>query len=101
MAQSEGAKLTIWNAAFIMMMAFELLTQFGNNFVNPIVSNAAVAMGASVTVAGIMVSVNPVTATVLRPIGGLIMGMASKKRLLIIASIIYACSTFVCAALAN
>jgi len=91
----------IWNPTFIGIMVFELSCQFGLALVNPITSNFAVSIGASTALAGFILSLHPLTATILRPFGGLVLGRFSRKHLLIAAAVIFALSSYLVAAFQN
>lgn len=67
---------SIWNALFIQLLTFELLSQMGIALVNPITSNYAVALGATVAVGGFLAGLNPLTSLIVRPFGGAILGLA-------------------------
>lgn len=88
----------IWTPVFIQLMVFEFLSQLAFALVNPIIANYAVELGASLSVAGFLAGLSSLTALFLRPFGGLVMNRASRKRLLIIATILFAFSSFVCVA---
>ena len=90
-----------WTPAFVKLLAFELLCQFGTNLVNPIVSNYAVALGATVGIAGFLAGFNSLCAMFLRPFGGLLLARFSKRRLLTVAAVAFAASSFLCAALSS
>lgn len=89
---------TIWTPVFMQLMAFEFLSQLAFALVNPVIANYAVELGASLSVAGFLAGLSSLTALFLRPFGGLVMSRASRKRLLIIATILFAFSSFVCVA---
>ena len=97
----EGRFDRIWNPIFISLMVFELSCQFGLALVNPITSNFAVSIGATTALAGFMLSLHPMTATVLRPLAGLVLGRFARKRLLVAAAVIFATSSYLCAIFAN
>lgn len=95
------AARSYWTPAFVKLLAFELLCQFGANVVNPIVSNYAVALGATLSLAGLLAGLNSLCAMLLRPIGSLILDEISKKHLLIVAAIVFALSSFLCSSLSS
>lgn len=92
------SKSGIWNAAFIQLLVFELLSQLGVALVNPITSNFAVALGAAVATGGFLAGLNPLTSLIVRPLGGFLLGLASRKRLLVITSVVFMTSSLICAA---
>jgi len=64
---------------------------------NPIVSNYAVFLGASIAVAGLMVGLNPLASLILRPISGLVTDLIDKKHILVVSIALYIVASFGCA----
>lgn len=90
------AEKTIWNAAFVGLLAFEGMLQFSACIVSPLISSFAVALGASVALAGFLTGFKAVCMTVVRPFGGLFFSRFRKKSLLIASAFLFAFSSFSC-----
>lgn len=82
---------------FVRLLIFETLCQFGMAMVNPVVSTFAVTLGATATLAGFVAGLNPLSAMALRPLGGLVFDRLTKKSSLLLAAIVAASSSLVCA----
>lgn len=89
------------NPLFLQLLLFESLCQFGTAMINPIVSSFAVALGAAASFAGVVSGLNPLSATVLRPLAGVVLGRGDRTTLLIVASCIGAASSLSCAMFAS
>lgn len=89
---------TIWTPLFVQLMIFEVLCQFAMALVNPIVSNYAVVLGASFSVAGFLAGLNALSSLVFRPFGGLALARGGRKQLLLVSTAVFAVSSFVCIA---
>jgi len=91
-------KKTIWTPAFIGLLAFEGALQFSSCIVNPLVSSFAVALGASVALAGFLAGFKAVCMMVVRPFGGLIFARFKPKALLTLSAVLFALSSLLCVA---
>lgn len=87
----------LWNVRFIHLLAIEMAFQFGTYIINPITANFALAVGATIAVAGFVSSLNATMAAIVRPLTGLVADAFNKKSLLIISAALYTASAFGCA----
>ena len=71
------------NSAFIKLCAIELCLQMGMQTATPVVSNAAIALGATVTLAGILAGLSSAVSVSLRIVSGRIVSMISPKTALV------------------
>ena len=94
-------KKTIWNLSFVVLLIFDLFIQFATSIVDPIVANYAVAMGASIALAGFLAGLRAAVSVLTRPFSGPVLQNISKKKLLLAASIGFALSSFLCAVVPN
>lgn len=92
---------TIWNAAYIRLMIFELLCQLGIALINPITSNFAVSLGATLAFAGFMAGLNPLVSLIVRPFANPVFNLASRYTLLLIAAIAFVASALICGVFPN
>lgn len=82
----------LWNKSFVQLMFIEASLQMGIYATNPILSNYAVALGASVALAGSIAGIHAIASLTARPISGLLSDRLDKKDLLILSSILFVIS---------
>lgn len=82
------------NVQFAKILSIEFLLQLGLYILNPNFVNYLVSFGVSIATAGFIAGLNSATSLLLRPVGGFICDLFSKKSLLIVA-----CSGFAIASL--
>lgn len=87
----------IWNPLYISVLSFEIVSQFANYLINPLVANYAIAMGAVMGVAGFISGLNSAASLLLRPLSGCIFSRFGRKRLLTSAAVLFTISSLVCA----
>lgn len=73
------------------------MLQFGLYLTRPLISNYAVSLGASLTLAGFLAGLLATAALVIRPVSGIISDRLSKKMLLVISCALFAVSALGCA----
>ena len=82
----------MWSYSYVVLFLFEFFAQMGAQTSIPIVSNYAIALGATVALAGLLASLNSVVALILRFFAGPLFKRFSIKRLFIAFSIIFCVS---------
>lgn len=87
----------LWNIRFAQLVLIEALFQFGAYLTNPVVSGYAVALGATLTVGGVLAGLSASMALVARPLTGWLADRLAKKSLLLIAAALFCVSAFGCA----
>ena len=87
----------LWNRRYVMLLLIEMMMQFGMYLTRPIVSGFAVALGASLAVAGLLSGLNATTSMVMRPITGFLSDVLSKKTVLVFANSFFVVSAIGCA----
>lgn len=87
----------LWNRRFVHVLCIEIMLQMGYYLQNPLVSNYAVFLGATVAVAGFLSGLNALTSLFMRPVSGFASDRFSKKSLLVMASALYVVCSFGCA----
>lgn len=87
---------TIWNAAFVRLLFLEICLQFGLTAINPIVPLYAVALGASLLVAGLLSGLYPFCSLVFRVFGGFVPDDAGET-ILAVTAVAFALSALLCA----
>ena len=80
------------NSAYIKLCIIELCQQMGMQTAQPVVSNAALALGATVTVAGILAGLSSAISLSLRIASGHIISRTAPKKVLVVSSAILAVS---------
>lgn len=73
------------------------MLQFGLYLTRPLISNYAVSLGATFTLAGFLAGLMATAALIIRPISGIISDRVSKKSLLVASCILFAASALGCA----
>lgn len=73
----------LWSARFIHLIAIEMALQMGLHLSTPIVSNYAVSLGMTVSVAGFLAGLNSATSVFMRPVSGFVSDRFSKKSLMV------------------
>ena len=91
---SKTEKQTIWNRFFVQLLIVEAFLQLGGFVSRPIVTNFAVELGASLSLAGFIVGLATLGAMILRPVSGLVSDRVSKKWLLVISAAAFTASSF-------
>ncbi|MBQ3106787.1 MAG: hypothetical protein IJC51_04905, partial [Eggerthellaceae bacterium] len=91
----------LWNKTYVTLLAIELAMQFGMYLTRPIVSSFALALGATLGVAGLIAGLNATAAMAMRPLTGLIADTLSKRRLLVASCAIFIASAVGCATAVN
>ena len=86
----------MWSYSYVVLFLFEFFAQMGAQTSIPIVSNYAIALGATVAMAGLLASLNSVTALVLRFFAGPLFNRFSIKKLFIVFSIVFSFSCLTC-----
>ena len=74
------------NSAFIKLCAIELCLQLGMQTATPVVSNAAIMLGATVTLAGILAGLSSAVSVSLRFVSGRIISMIRPKTALVVSA---------------
>ena len=74
------------NGAYIKLCVIELCLQLGMQTATPVVSNAAIALGATVTLAGILAGVSSAVSVSLRIVSGRIVSMIAPKTALVVSA---------------
>ena len=87
----------IWNRKFVTILFIYLMVMMGNYMMRPIISNYALSLGASLSVAGVVAGMAFAVATVLRPVSGYLGDRLNKKTSLVIALAAFCVSTYGCA----
>ena len=80
------------NSAYIKLCIIELCQQMGMQPAQPIVSNAALALGATVTVAGILAGLSSAVSLSLRIASGHIISRTAPKKVLVVSCAMLAIS---------
>ena len=88
------------NSAYIKLCIIELCQQMAMQTSQPVVSNAALALGASITIAGILAGLSSAISLSLRIASGHIVSRVAPKKVLIVSSAILAAASLLFA-LAN
>ena len=83
----------LWNSTFIKLCIIELCFQLGKEMVQPIASNAALALGATVTLAGILAGLSSAIALALRFVSGRIISHFPLNKMLIAAVVVLGVSS--------
>ena len=91
----------ILNGAYVKLCVIELCLQIGMQMAQPVVSNAALALGATVTLAGIMAGLSSGVALSLRIVSGRLLSQIAPKKMLIASSAALAASSLVFALFNN
>jgi len=81
------------NSAYIKLCIIELLIQMGMQMVQPVVSNAALALGASITIAGILAGLSTAVSMSLRIVSGRVISSIAPKKVLVASTAILMVST--------
>ena len=89
----------MWNSAYIKLCAIELCLQMGMQTTSPVTANAALALGATVTLAGILAGVGTSVSLALRIVCGHIMSRLPMKAMLVESAAILSVSGFLFGAL--
>lgn len=84
----------LWNKDYINLIVINVFTYMGFYLVTPILSVYAMDMGASLTVAGLIVGLFALTALFICPFGGVLTDRTNKKYIMIIGTFINAISIF-------
>lgn len=87
----------MWSYSYVVLFLFEFFAQMGAQTSIPIVSNYAIALGATVALAGLLASLNSVVALILRFFAGPLFKRFSIKKLFIVFSVIFCISCLACA----
>ena len=74
------------NSAYIKLCVIELCLQLGMQTATPVVSNAALALGATVTIAGILAGLSTAVSVSLRIVSGRIVSLISPKTALVVSA---------------
>ena len=93
MADSPYNKM--WNSAYVKLCILELCLQLGMQTAQPVVSNAALAMGATVTVAGIMAGLSSAISLSLRIASGRFIARTPLKTVLVGSSAVLMVSSLI------
>ena len=86
----------MWSYSYVVLFLFEFFAQMGSQTSIPIVSNYAIALGATVAMAGLLASLNSVVALILRFFAGPLFKRFSIKRLFIVFSIVFCVTCLAC-----
>ena len=76
----------LWNTNFIILLGINVLSSMAFNLVTPLLSKYAINLGASVSVAGVIVGLFAITALFIGPFSGILTDRTNKKYLMIIAA---------------
>ena len=93
--------LAMWTPAYTCLFFFEFFLQMGMQMSIPIVSNYALALGATVAAAGFLASLNSLCALVVRIFCGPLLSKLPMKAMLIGLSLIFCLSSLLCAVVEN
>lgn len=83
----------LWNLNFIILLGINVLSNLAFNLVTPLLSKYAINLGASVSMAGVIVGLFAITALVIGPFGGILTDRTNKKYVMIIATFINGIAT--------
>lgn len=83
----------LWNLNFIILFGINLLSNFSFHLVTPLLSKYAINLGASVSMAGLIVGIFAITALFIGPFGGILTDRTNKKYVMIISTIINGIAT--------
>ena len=87
----------VWNRKYVTLLIVNLLIMLGNYMLRPIISNYALELGATLSIAGVIAGVAFAVATVLRPVTGYLADRLNKKTSLLIAMIVFVVASLGCA----
>ena len=73
----------MWNSAYVKLILLELCLQMGMMTAQPVVSNAALALGTTVTLAGIFAGLSSVVSLSLRIVSGHVISRTAPKKMLV------------------
>lgn len=86
----------LWNRHYISLIAIDATMQFGMYLTRPIVSGFALALGATLAIAGLLAGMNATMAMIMRPATGALADLISKKRLLVGSCALFVASAIGC-----
>lgn len=87
----------LWSLRFAQILLIESTLQFGMYTTRPIISNYALSLGASMTLAGFLAGLLATAALAIRPLSGAVSDKLSKRTLLIVSCGLFAISALGCA----
>lgn len=80
--KANPANEKLWNKNYILLILANLFSAFSFNMVSTILSKYLVGLGATLTVAGIVVGIFSIMALVIRPVSGVVADRYSKRNIL-------------------
>ncbi|OME87053.1 MULTISPECIES: MFS transporter [Paenibacillus] len=83
----------LWNKNYIMLLAIGALSYLAFTLASPLIANYAVELGASVSLAGVIVGIFAITALFVGPFGGILTDRTNKKYVMIVATVINGIAT--------
>lgn len=86
----------MWTRAYLCLFFFELCLQLGTQTSNPIVSNYALSLGATVVLAGTLASISAFSGLIMRALSGPLLARLPIKKLLIFFSVLFCAGSFLC-----
>lgn len=93
MTQNQPKVEALWTRSYIFLLILSMLTSTCFNMIAPVLTMYAVSIGMTLTVAGILAGLFSIVALVARPFSGFASDKFNRKNLMIIATLLIACST--------
>lgn len=78
----------LWNKNYLLLMIENLFAAFSFNMISTILSQYLVKLGATLTIAGIIIGMFSITALLIRPVSGLASDRYSKRNILIASNLL-------------
>ena len=82
----------LWNINFVIILILGFFTGTATQMVNPLISQYAVSLGASLTLAGTIVGIMSGISMVLRPVSGAACDLLNRKHVMIFSGLVTAIS---------
>lgn len=83
----------LWNFNFIILLGINILSHMAFNLVSPLLADYVVHLGASISMAGVIVGLFAITALFIGPFGGILTDRFNKKYVMIVATFINGIAT--------
>ena len=83
----KNQKITLWNKSFLFLILISLFSSMGFNMVYVMISNYAISLKDSLTIAGMISGIFSISALLVRPIAGRSADYFSKRNLCILANL--------------
>lgn len=81
-------KGTLWTKTYIILILVNVFSAFSFNMISTILSKYLVGLGATLTLAGIIVGIFSIAALVIRPLSGMAADRFNKRNMLAISTFI-------------